>query len=79
MSHSSNPAQAAAAVTPSDSVDIPQGRCRALYVGVTGNVSVVMNGATVVFVAVPAGSILPVVASRVNLTGTTAASIVALF
>jgi len=36
------------------------------------------NGAAVKFVAVPAGSILPIVTSRVNATNTTATDIIAL-
>lgn len=52
---------------------------RGLYVGVGGNVSVVPpTGAAVTFVGVPAGSILPVEAIRVNTTGTTATNIVGL-
>jgi len=48
-----------------------------IYVGVTGNVSVVMmDGSTVVFTAVPVGWFqIPV--KQVNATGTTATSIVA--
>lgn len=73
------PAAGGVAVTPSDtvSVDTP---FRALYVGVTGNVAVLMLGGNVLtFVAVPAGSFLPASGSRVNATGTTASSILALW
>jgi len=66
-------------VTPSDTVAIKGGPARALYVGGTGDVVAINeNGAAVKFVAVPAGSILPIVTSRVNATNTTAANIVAL-
>lgn len=75
---SNAPASDAFAVTPSDSVNFTNG-ARSLYVGVTGNVAVVTPAGTVVtFTAVPAGTVLPVEASRVNATGTTATSIVGL-
>lgn len=74
----SDPAQDAAVVTPSDTAD--QGNVRGLYVGGTGNVSVVTAaGNTCVFTAVPAGAILPVRCTKVNSTGTTATTIVALY
>jgi hypothetical protein len=67
------------AVTPSDTAPIKGGMARALFIGVTGNVSVVNeNGVAVVFKGVVAGSILPIVTNRVNATGTTATDIVAL-
>lgn len=79
MTSRSNPSTLAVAVTPSDSTSFTQGPCRALYVGVAGNVSVLSGGAAVVFVGVQAGSILPVETARVNSTATTATNIVALF
>jgi hypothetical protein len=79
MTSRSNPSTLAVAVTPSDTVGFIQGPCRALYVGVAGNVSVLSGGADVVFVGVQAGSILPVETARVNSTATTATNIVALF
>ena len=68
------------AVTPSDTVSLPY-VTRGLYVGVAGNVTVVLPNTTtaVTFVGVLAGSILPIQTSRVNATGTTAGSIVALY
>ena len=77
-----SPATEAAAITPSDTVNIPTGPTRGVYVGVTGNVTVVMaEGAqtAVLFVAVPAGTILPISVKRVNATGTAATDLVALF
>lgn len=73
------PARRAVAVTPSDTVDLID-VARALYIGVSGNVSVEMAeaGSTIVFVGVPIG-ILPITVSRVNSTSTTATNIVALF
>lgn len=73
-----SPAFNAQAVTPSDSVSLATA-ARALYIGVTGDVTLITaNGQTVLFVAVPVG-ILPVVTTRVKSTGTTAQSIVALW
>jgi hypothetical protein len=73
------PADWAAAVTPSDTVDFDQ-RPRALYVGSSGNITVNMaDGQAVTFANVPAGMILPVRPKRVLATGTTASNIVALF
>ena len=79
---SASPASMAKAVTPSDTVDLPQGECRALYVGVGG--TVVLQGSgnpreDVAFLNVASGTVLPVEAVRVKSTGTTAASIVALY
>ncbi|MEQ1770388.1 MAG: hypothetical protein ABL879_11165 [Devosia sp.] len=72
------PAANAFAITPNDSTDLEE-LCRALYVGSAGNISVVLKlGATVTFVGVPAGSILPVRAVRVRATGTTAGSLLGL-
>jgi len=70
-------AHSALAVTPSDSTILPT--TRALYVGVTGNLSVVMadDENTVVFSNVPVG-IFPIQVSKV-LAATTASSIVALW
>lgn len=66
-------------VTPSDTVNMPDGTARALYVGVTGNLTVVMaNGTVQLFSNVPVG-ILPIQVSRVNSTATTATNIVALY
>lgn len=73
------PAREAAAVVPSDSVDLPI-LPRALYVGQAGDVAVVMAGGQgAVFQSVPAGTILPLRVRRVALTGTTAAGLLALW
>lgn len=64
------------AITPSDTVDFAY-PVRGVYVGVTGNVAVVdRNGTAVTYVAVPAGSVIPICARRVNATNTTATSLV---
>lgn len=63
------------AVTPSDSANFSS-NARSLYVGVAGDVAVVTPAGTVLLHKnVPAGAILPISASRVNATNTTAASI----
>lgn len=73
------PGEWAAAVTPSDSVDLPQ-VCRGLYVGVSGNINIDMpDGATVLFSNVAAGIILPIRAKRVRSTSTTATNMVAVY
>lgn len=75
-------ASAAAAVVPSDANDVTLNGyySRGLYVGGAGDVAVTMaDGSVVTFAAVPAGTLLPVQASRVMATNTTATSIVALF
>lgn len=67
-------------VSPSDSVNLVNGPCRALYVGGTGNiVAVDQDGTTCLFSTIPAGTILPIIAMRVNSTSTTATTIVALY
>ena len=73
------PANAAAAVTPSDSADLTY-TTRSLYIGVSGDVVVRMRGqtSTVTFKGVPVG-ILPIRADRVLSTGTAATNIVALW
>ena len=79
ISESSVPANQAEAVTTSDTVNL-SGTARALYIGVGGNVTVLMpDGTTVLFTGVQSGTILPVRVRRVNSTATTATSIVALY
>jgi len=77
MSNVSDPARYGAAVTTSNSTDLPA-PTRGLFVGVAGNISVEMRNGTVVFTNVPVG-ILPIQCTRVNSTGTTATSMVALW
>jgi hypothetical protein len=70
----------AAAVTPSDTVDLTT-VCRGLWVGGGGNVELItFPGAhDVTFIGVPSGTLLPVRASRVKAGATTATSILALY
>lgn len=69
----------AAAVTPSDTVDLAD-VTQALYVGGAGNVAVIMQGGqTVTFTGLTVGTILEVRVSRVKATSTTATALVALW
>ena len=72
------PASGAVAVTPDDATDLGE-VTRALYVGVAGDIAVVMkSGQEVSFTGVAAGTILPLRIARVKATGTTAGNIVGL-
>ncbi|MBO3758685.1 hypothetical protein [Ciceribacter sp. L1K22] len=74
----SGPAFSGFPVVPSDTVPLPE-TTRALYVGTGGDVSVLFaSGASVTLKAIPGGTLLPIRASRVAATGTTAADIVGL-
>jgi len=73
------PAEAAAAVTPSDVTNLTPS-AKALYVGGAGDISLVtLAGDEVTLVGVPAGTFVPIRVARVNSTSTTATSIVALW
>lgn len=75
----SEPSAKYAVVTPHDSTDLAN-MTRGLYVGGTGNLVAVMeDNTTCLFSAIPAGTILPIRARRVNSTNTTATLIVALY
>lgn len=72
-------ASGAYAVTPHDTNPMTGG-ATALYVGGAGAIVLraADSGSDVTFAAVPAGTILPVRASHVRATGTTATAIIAL-
>lgn len=75
-----SPGESAVAVTPHDSTDLPF--CsRGLWIGGAGNISVQMltTGTAIVFTGIPAGTWMPLRVHRVNATGTTATSIVAVY
>lgn len=75
----SSPATNGETVSKSDSTNLAQ-TSRAIYVGGAGNVAAVMLGGTVLtFVGVPAGTLLPIRATRINSTDTTATNMVALY
>lgn len=70
----------AKAVTPSDTIDLPDGPSRALYIGGSGNVSIITGGGSVAtFVGLTAGQMLPIEVVRVRATGTTATSLLAIY
>lgn len=72
------PASRAAAITPNDSADLTDS-ARAIYIGGDGDVRLTtVNGDTVTFVGVKAGTVLPVRTRRVLSTSTTATGLVAL-
>ncbi len=67
------------AVTPSDAADLAA-ETRALYVGAGGDIAVVLaSGDAVTLSGVISGSLLPLRATRVKATGTTATQIVGLY
>lgn len=73
------PAERAVPVTPSDTTDLAY-YSRALYIGSSGDVTVIMQGGqTVTFTGMVAGQIYPLRVGRVKAAGTTAAAIVALW
>lgn len=77
------PAASAKTVSPSDSVNFVS-VTKALFVGTGGNIAVVLVGEgdsskVTTFTNVLGGTILPVQATRVNSTSTTASNIVALY
>lgn len=66
------------AVTPSDSVDLPQ-LTEALYAGSNGVIQAVSQDGTVVAFHCVTGVVIPIKAKRVNSTSTNAMNIVALY
>jgi hypothetical protein len=78
MAEISDPVQHAAAVTPSDTANLPAGTT-ALYIGVTGNVQVtMMDGTVVIFSNFPVGW-QPIRVIKVWATNTTATNLVAVW
>jgi hypothetical protein len=77
IKNSSGPALGAAAITPG--TPFAQ-TCRAIYVGGDGAVVATMeDGTNITFAAAKAGSVLPIRATQVVSSGTTASNLVALF
>lgn len=67
------PALGSRAVAPSDSADLAGGPARALWVVAAGNLSfITVEGQTVDLLGVPGFTVIPVAATRVRATGTTA-------
>lgn len=71
------PATGVEAVTPSNSVNLSK-TSRALYVGVSGDIAVVMRDGTTATLLSAAIGYHPLRVTRVNATGTTATNIVSL-
>jgi hypothetical protein len=71
-----SPGKHAFAITPNDAADLAAAT-RAIYVGTSGDLAVIMvGGETVTFPAVQGGTMLPIRATRVLSTGTTASGLV---
>jgi len=75
-----HPYNQALAVTPSDSVDLPGGLTRAVFIGGSGNLTVTMNdGNNVTMAVTTAYPMIPIRCRRILSTGTTATNIVAMY
>lgn len=73
-----SPASSAEAITPSDVAPLAT-PSRSIYVGVTGDVSVVMlDGTTATFIGMVAGMAYPLRVSKVMATGTSATNLISL-
>lgn len=73
-----SPADNAVAVTPSDSTDLDN-VSRGIWVGGAGDISLITKGGTTLtFVGAVAGTTIPIRASRIRATGTTATGLVAI-
>lgn len=78
MALKTDPAQGATAITPNNAVDLAA-PTTGIYVGTTGNLRLTtLLGDDVTFVAVPSGALLPIQATRIWATGTTATNMIAL-
>lgn len=78
----SNPATRAEVVTPSDGSDLPEGTTQSVYVGTSGDLAVNLVGSEAdarIFKNVNAGQVLPIQATRIRATSTTADNILALY
>lgn len=79
----SDPGRSLKAVTPDDVNNLPDGECRGLWVGVGGDIAIVAADDPVadeqILKNVPSGYLVPIATIRVYSTGTTAASIVAIY
>jgi hypothetical protein len=74
----SEPGANAASITPNDNSDLSF-VTRFIYIGGAGDLTVVVGGQTITFKACPLGLLLPVRASRVMATNTTASFLVAIW
>ncbi len=77
-SGNTDPASDGFSITPNDIQELPT-TVRALYVGSTGDIVVVMaDGSALTFTNVPSGTILPIRIKAVKATGTNAANLIGL-
>jgi hypothetical protein len=69
------------AVTPSNSVDLPNGPCYGIYVTGAGDVAINIDGAgtKTAIVTFPANTLILVPATRIKVTSTTATGIYAIY
>ena len=81
MAYQNNPNSSIkyADVTPSDSVDLPDGVCRGIIITAAGTVSMVGVDNVAVTFTLQAGIVYPIGCKRVNATNTTATGIKALY
>lgn len=63
-------------ITPSDTVNLANGECNYIYVGVTGNITAICNGVAVLFSNLAVGY-HPIKCTRINATGTTVTTMLA--
>ena len=75
-----SPARNGFSIIPNDSIDLSV-TCRALFVGNTGDISVILadDSSSVIFKNISSGTIFPVSAKRVEATLTTATDLVGLY
>ena len=73
------PASDAKSVAPNDGADLPDGPCRALYLGTAGNLKVTMLDGTAIDLPNHPAGYASLRVKRVWATGTTAADIRALY
>jgi hypothetical protein len=79
LSGGGEPATSAEDINPTDSQDLGTVP-RAIYIGGAGDLAVVtLNGSSVKFIGLLAGTILPVRVKRVKSTGTTATALISLY
>lgn len=79
VSGMSIPAEAMRNVTPNDGADLPDGPCRAVFVGGAGTLVVTDLTDTDVTLVCGAGQIIPGWVTRVKTTGTDATNVVAMY
>ncbi|MET3925014.1 hypothetical protein [Devosia sp. 2618] len=72
------PASHAFPIAPSDATDLSE-TTRAIYCGAGGDIAATLtSGATVIFIGLATGQVLPIRATRVLATGTTATNMIGL-